>query len=817
MLYIYIYIYIARAPRPQNIPQNSNPPFGVYETRKENRIPLKDIKFNIKVISTLMELKITQEYKNESTEDIECEYIFPIGSKMSINKLSITSENSRIIEAEIIEKEAGNIKYSDSITRGYNTFQLTYKEGTRDLAILKLGKLGAGEAISVEIGIVQQIDIRGDNFCIRIPTTYTPTCNIYNNHIIPTNEDTFVGEGEIGYGWRLEVEISTPGALSHVWSNYGEEFHIKYEDSGRKARGCVSSKQIPDSDILVEYAYVGMENPSLVIQYSEKLGEYAAMFSYCPKFKELESRRSSRESPDMESKGEYIFLLDCSGSMSGSRIQMARESCALFIRSLPFHSTFNIIFFGSKFHPLFPHSLKYSQSNIQKALKILENKEADMGGTDILSPLKYIYNLKGDMCFPRNIYMLTDGDVGEREVVIAEIRKHSHHTRVHTFGIGNGAGDELVRGAAEAGRGMHQFVTDTEDLAPRVISSLSKGCKPTLSHPKLEWPVTSLITQYPPRDQMESIYLDEIFFAFAIYTQIPDILFNIKFSAIDSRYGHRNNISLEFNKDMCLVEGEGLFQIIGKKLLDSDRYLHNNNIEERINISLKYFVVCDETTLIGIDKSNAHNSVEGDVKARTIPIYISKDYKNRESTYTNTGGGLMHRVGSRAYSGHSCGAPVPVPATTKLLKGKRIRPPRGACCAGNSRPNNTNININTYNIGEHKTQGGVRDEGYKGVIKYQMWNGGWEMSTWVEAYYDIQYSLIRSYIPPTLENIRLSTIDSINTFATVLALKILEDKYAQDKDSWCLVYIKGVKYLETIHVHQGVLHQIINEIHIPQV
>ncbi|CAD8131223.1 unnamed protein product [Paramecium sonneborni] len=78
-------------------------------------------------------------------------------------------------------------------------------------------------------------------------------------------------------------------------------------------------------------------------------------------------------------KGYYMFLIDRSGSMDGTRIQKDKQSLILFLKSLLEDCTFNIISFDSDFEKMFDIAQAYNEQTLNKAIKFVQ----EMDGTDI--------------------------------------------------------------------------------------------------------------------------------------------------------------------------------------------------------------------------------------------------------------------------------------------------------------------------------------------------------------------------------------------------------------------------------------------------
>lgn len=128
------------------------------------------------------------------------------------------------------------------------------------------------------------------------------------------------------------------------------------------------------------------------------------------------------------SPSEFVFVVDCSGSMSGSNIQIAADTLITCIKSLPSGAHFNVVAFGSTFRQLFHSSQAYTQTNMESAVQFANQLQASLGGTELLGPLHWIF--KAQRCsVPRQVFIITDGGVTNTTSVLRCVRKNRYQAR----------------------------------------------------------------------------------------------------------------------------------------------------------------------------------------------------------------------------------------------------------------------------------------------------------------------------------------------------------------------------------------------------
>ncbi|XP_035511953.1 von Willebrand factor A domain-containing protein 5B1 [Morone saxatilis] len=204
------------------------------------------------------------------------------------------------------------------------------------------------------------------------------------------------------------------------------------------------------------------------------------MLNFCPDLKSISSDLRKVH-------GEFIFLIDRSGSMSGVNINRVKDAIVVILKSLVPGCLFNIIGFGSTFKSLFTTSQNYEEEALALACEYVRKMRADMGGTNILEPLNWILRQPMFSGHPRLLFLLTDGAVSNTGKVIELVRSHARYIRCYTFGIGQNACRRLVQGLATVSKGTAEFLADGERLQPKMIKSLKKTMSPVLSDISIEW------------------------------------------------------------------------------------------------------------------------------------------------------------------------------------------------------------------------------------------------------------------------------------------------------------------------------------------
>ena len=277
-----------------------------------------------------------------------------------------------------------------------------------------------------------------------------------------------------GKGYNLSINMNVH-MMSDIVSVSSPSHSISSQIHGRTASAGLTFGSEPMSkDLIVNIEVSAPHEPRVCLEVNES-GDLAAMVTLFPHFQ-------FQDVP-----AEIVFVVDRSGSMSGSRIKHARECMQLFMRSLPEDCYFNIIGFGSSFRKLFPSSKKYDDSSLRAASSHISSMGSDLGGTQLVEPLRSVFTSTPIRGYPRQVFVLTDGQVSNTAEVIKLVETNKQTNRVFSLGLGESVSHNLVEGIARAGRGTAQFVANGEEMAEKVMKQLKEAIQPALTNVKVDW------------------------------------------------------------------------------------------------------------------------------------------------------------------------------------------------------------------------------------------------------------------------------------------------------------------------------------------
>jgi calmodulin len=473
--------------------------------------------FRVQVLDMVTQVIVSQNFEfhsgafNELTEDlvsVEGHYVFPLSHKASVS--SFTAQIGDQTKLVGVAKEKAQAKHQYNAARQAGNQAILMQQHRDDIFQVSLGSIIPGAAIQVELVYHSELEWDSATAAVRfhLPLALAPRYEPMNKSLVDSSlpeQLTTSSALSLPYDdfeWTVDMQIRMPEDIEAVFSpSYAAYVQVE----GRTANVLISKNDFK-GDISVRRC---CSNPDIVmfikpsdtpnfarafLEETPFVGINASTSNPYPRAVMVSILPSLFSKDSISHRREFIFLLDCSGSM-GNSIQQVIHAMQIFLRSLPTNSYFNILTFGSTFNTLFAQSMPYDKLSLDVAATFIGGLSANLGGTEILAPLKAIFQIpfpKNARCcgeeISREIFVLTDGQVSNTQQVLNEITHNClESTRIFSLGLGHSCSHQLVSGIARSGRGTAHYISDSSHLSAVTMACLKNCLQPAITDVKIEW------------------------------------------------------------------------------------------------------------------------------------------------------------------------------------------------------------------------------------------------------------------------------------------------------------------------------------------
>ena len=437
----------------------------------EQILPLtvKYHRVTVEIRDQVARTSIDQVFVNNHHRDIEGTFFFPLPEGAAISEFVMYIGDQRI-KGEILDSREARRIYEDIVRR------------LKDPAILEYFGRNAFRAR------VYPIPARGEK---RVQLSYSEILKSergFIRYLYPLNTERFSYESLQDVAISVGIESKIP--LTNVYSP-SHKVSVRREEQGRATLGYEEKNVKPDKDFVVYYSVSQDDIGLSFLNYSDQRDNYFLLLA-SPRYFEGREKVVNKN---------LVLVLDSSGSMSGRKIQQAKDAARFIIGHLEEVDHFSLIDFDDGVTLFSPQLVRASGKNKEKAMEFIQAIE-DSGGTNINEALTKAAEMMPQDERPDYVLFLTDGlptvGITRTADILNNIGQANRaRARLFIFGVGNDVNTELLDKISSENRGTSVYVSENEDLELAISGYYEKLSSPVLSDLTLSFQGAETFQAYP--------------------------------------------------------------------------------------------------------------------------------------------------------------------------------------------------------------------------------------------------------------------------------------------------------------------------------
>jgi len=588
------------------------------EEKEDVPLPLKHTDVKGHIYGYIASVDVTQQFHNPYGTKIEAEYIFPLPQNAAVNEFVMTI-GDRKIRGIIREREEAEKIYAEAKSQGYVASLLTQERP--NIFTQKVANIEPGKDIDVSIHYFNTLAYVDGAYEFVFPMVVGPRYN--PPHTTDGVGAVAAGQGGIS-GQKTEVQYLRPNQRS------GHDISLSVEiDAGTiiEAIECTShvvtteftgeqqaavtinpNDSIPNKDFVLRYTVAGDRVKSAMVTHSDGTDNYFTMMLYPP------TDLSHLQRAPME----LIFVLDCSGSMSGYPIEKAKGAIKRALKKLGPDDTFQVIRFSNNASQLGPNPVPATPENIQNAIEYVDSLYGS-GGTDMIEGIKAALDFEHDPRRLRLVSFMTDGYIGNETEILAAVYDKLGDARIFSFGVGNSVNRYLLDRMAKLGKGAVAYIGLEDNAADIVDLFYDRISHPALTDIEIDFGGMEVADVFPAT--VPDLFVGRPVILTGKFSGTTDAPIRIT-GAVGNL---RRELVIPANTYEAASSHDGVAAIWARKKieqLNAHMLMENNpDLPDEIkNTALRYGLMSSYTAFIAVDSSRKTEGDHGVSVAVPVPV-----------------------------------------------------------------------------------------------------------------------------------------------------------------------------------------------------